>query len=132
MVEFHSCGFIRDILDDLIDLGVEIVHSQVGCMDLPELARRFGGRICFEADFDRQRLPRESPQWVRDEVFRIAECLGSPKGGLFIVAEVAGATPLANVEAYLAALAELSDRGRESDLAQRRKAAGAGAKKRKN
>ena len=108
MVEFHSCGFIRDIIDDLIELGVEVVHSQVGCMDLPELSRRFKGRICFEADFDRQQMPQQSPEWVRSEVFRIVEQLGSPAGGLFIVAEVAGATPLENVEAYIAAIRELS------------------------
>jgi hypothetical protein len=108
MIEFHSCGYIRDILDDLIDLHVEIVHSQVGCMDLAELASRFKGRICFEADFDSQRMPLESPQWVRDEVHRIVEHLGSPQGGLFIVAEVAGATPIENVEAYIETIADIN------------------------
>lgn len=108
MVEFHSCGYIRDIIDDLIDLRVEVIHSQVCCMDLAELARRFKGRVCFEADFDRQRMPVESPGWIRDEVHRIADHLGSTKGGLFIVAEVAGATPLANVEAYIGAIRELA------------------------
>lgn len=107
MVEFHSCGFIRDILEDLIELGVEVVHSQVGCMNLIELANRFKGRICFEADFDRQRMPLESSAWVGNEVQRIASHLGSPQGGLFIVAEVAGATPLENVEAYITAIKEL-------------------------
>ena len=107
MVEFHSCGFIRDIIDDLIEMEVEIVHSQVGCMNLTELAARFQGRICFEADFDRQRMPVETPQWIRAEVHRMADTLGAPAGGLFIVAEVAGATPLENVEAFIAAIQEL-------------------------
>ena len=88
-------------------MDVEIVHSQVGCMNLAELANRFKGRICFEADFDRQRMPVESPRWVREEVHRIAQMLGSPFGGVFIVAEVAGATPLENVEAYISAVREL-------------------------
>ena len=107
MVEFHSCGFIREIIEDLIELRVEIVHSQVGCMDLSELAARFKGRICFEADFDRQRMPVATPEWVRAEVLRIAEHLGAADGGLFIVAEVAGATPLENVEAYIEAIREI-------------------------
>ncbi|MBE0697151.1 MAG: hypothetical protein IH586_09525 [Anaerolineaceae bacterium] len=108
MIEFHSCGFIRDIIEDLIDMQVEVVHSQVGCMNLTELAARFKGRICFEADFNRQRMPVESPQWVYDEVFRIADSLGNANGGLFIVAEVAGATPLENVEAYISAIKNLN------------------------
>ncbi len=108
MVEFHSCGYIMNIIDDLIDLGVEIVNPQVGCMPLKELAARFKGRICFHADFDRQKMPLQTPEWVRNEVFRIVEHLGSPEGGLFISAEVPGVTSLENVEAYIAAIKELS------------------------
>ena len=108
LVEFHSCGCIIDIINELIDLGVEILNSQVSCMNLQELSGRFKGRICFEADFDRQQMSRQSPQWVRDEVFRLAEHFGSPNGGLFITAEVPGATSLANVEAFIEAITELS------------------------
>ena len=111
MVEFHSCGYIRDIISDMIDLGVQIVHSQVSCMDIDELASMFRGHICLGADFDRQKMPVCSPEWVGSEVERLSEHLGGPDGGLFIVAEVSGPTPLANIEAYIESIHRLQSEG---------------------
>jgi len=55
-VYMHSDGFIRDILDDLIEIGVDAINAQVTCMDLAELQRRFAGRITFWGQMDRQHM----------------------------------------------------------------------------
>ena len=55
-VFMHSDGHIVDILDDLIAVGVHALNSQVGCMGVPELGRRFRGRLTFWGEVDRQEL----------------------------------------------------------------------------
>ncbi len=73
-VIMHSDGFILDIIDDLIEIGVDAVNSQLFCMDLEELERRFGGRICFWGEIDRQyTLPFGSEQEIRESVDRVKD-----------------------------------------------------------
>jgi len=55
-VFMHSDGNIIDILDDLIAVGVHAINSQVACMGVPELGRRFCGRLTFWGEIDRQDL----------------------------------------------------------------------------
>jgi uroporphyrinogen decarboxylase len=52
----HSDGYIMDIYPDLIEIGVDAVNSQIFCMDVAEIGRRFAGRITFWGEVDRQRL----------------------------------------------------------------------------
>ena len=73
-VVMHSDGYITDILEDLIEIGVDAINSQLFCMDMEELERRFGGRICFWGEIDRQyTLPFGSGQEIRSAVDRVAE-----------------------------------------------------------
>ena len=55
-VYLHSDGHILDIIEDLIELGVDALNAQVTCMDWAELADRFAGRITFWGQMDRQHL----------------------------------------------------------------------------
>ena len=44
----HSCGYIIDILDDLIEIGLDVIQmDQQQNMGLELLGERFGGRITF-------------------------------------------------------------------------------------
>jgi hypothetical protein len=52
----HSDGQIMDILPDLIEIGVDAVNSQIFCMDVAELGRRFAGKMTFWGEVDRQHL----------------------------------------------------------------------------
>jgi uroporphyrinogen decarboxylase len=52
----HSDGYITDIFPDLIEIGLDAVNSQVFCMDIEELGRRFAGKITFWGEVDRQHL----------------------------------------------------------------------------
>ncbi|MFQ5804845.1 MAG: uroporphyrinogen decarboxylase family protein [Phycisphaerae bacterium] len=52
----HSDGYILDVLEDLIELGVDAVNAQVTCMDLGKLSQRFAGRITFWGQMDRQHM----------------------------------------------------------------------------
>ena len=58
-VFFHSCGNIRSILPDLIDIGVNahlVFQTTASDMDACSIAREFGGRLAFYGGMDVQHL----------------------------------------------------------------------------
>jgi uroporphyrinogen-III decarboxylase len=55
-VFMHSDGNILDIMEDLVAVGIDALNSQVACMGIAELGRRFAGRITFWGEIDRQIL----------------------------------------------------------------------------
>jgi len=82
---FHSCGNVRPLLPDFIELGVDIlnpVHVRATGMDPVELKRDFGRDIVFwGGGVDTQDvLPHGTPAEVRDDVRRNIEAL-APGGG---------------------------------------------------
>jgi uroporphyrinogen decarboxylase len=52
----HSDGYIIDIIPDLIELGLDALNSQIFCMDVKELGRRFKGKLTFWGEIDRQHI----------------------------------------------------------------------------
>jgi uroporphyrinogen decarboxylase len=45
---YHSDGYIEPIIDDLVEIGVDILNPvQPECMDLLRLKKRYGGNLCF-------------------------------------------------------------------------------------
>jgi uroporphyrinogen-III decarboxylase len=79
----HSCGHIVEILDDLIDIGLDVIHmDQQENMGLDLLSERFSGRITFFSCADIQTiLPTNDHEKIRTYCRRMAEKLGTPKGG---------------------------------------------------
>ena len=72
---FHSCGAVRDLIPDLIEIGVDILNPvQVSAagMDTRSLKKEFGRDLTFwGGGVDTQRiLPLGTPQQVKDEVRR--------------------------------------------------------------
>ena len=70
---FHSCGAIRPLIPELIEIGVDIldpVQPEAAGMNLAELKAEFGGKICFHGSISTQKtLPNGAPSDVRREVF---------------------------------------------------------------
>ena len=91
----HSDGNISAIYEDLVDLGVDAVNSQLFSMDIEELGRRVRGRITFWGEIDRQAvLCDPDPEAGRRAVRRVAAALHDPRGGLIAQLELgAGANP---------------------------------------
>ena len=114
-VFMHSDGYIQQIYPDLIELGVDAVNSQLGCMDLNWLEANAKGRITFWGEVDRQHvLPDPDVQRTRDEVRRIARHLYKPEGGIIAQLEFG---PGSNPAAVLAAFEEWDSIGAEMALA---------------
>jgi uroporphyrinogen decarboxylase len=91
---FHSCGNAVPVIDDLVEVGVDILNPvQVAAMgDMADVKARFGDRMVFWGGIDTQRvLPLGSPEDVEAEVKQRIRELGP--GGGFVVAAVHAIQP---------------------------------------
>lgn len=111
-VFFHSCGAIRELIPDLIEIGVDVLNPvQVSAagMDTDELAREFGRDLVFwGGGVDTQRvLGSGVPAEVRADVLRHVMDL-APGGGFVFAAvhNIQANVPPENVLAMRMALDE--------------------------
>jgi len=85
----HSCGGVSKILEDLIEIGVDILNPiQVSAagMDPAQLKAQLGNRLCFCGGIDTQHvLPHGSPKDVEEEVQRRIQQM-APGGGYVLAA----------------------------------------------
>ncbi|MCL2701302.1 MAG: hypothetical protein FWE88_06370 [Phycisphaerae bacterium] len=89
-VLMHSCGKITEIIDDLIDAGVDLLQfDQPTLHGIETLGRRFGGRVTFWCPVDIQRtLQTKDATLIRAEAKQLVDTLGRFGGGF-----VAGCYP---------------------------------------
>ncbi|MBD3181613.1 uroporphyrinogen-III decarboxylase [Candidatus Poribacteria bacterium] len=85
---FHSCGAVRELIPDLIDLGLDALNPvQVAAkgMELLELKADFGHKLTFHGCIDHQNvLARGTTEVVKKEVRRVIDIMAS--GGGFCLA----------------------------------------------
>jgi uroporphyrinogen-III decarboxylase len=97
---FRSEGNITEIFGDLVEIGVDAIHAQLGCMDLGPLAERFRGRVTFWGDVDRLKiLPQGTSADVRAAVRHVRDALDFGRGGLIAQCEWAPDFPFHNIAA---------------------------------
>ncbi len=117
-VMLHCCGGVRELLDDLIEAGLDTINPvQISCagMDPAGLKRDFGSRICFWGGGcdTRQVLPKASPAQVREHVLRNLEILALGGGFVFQqVHNIMADVPPENIVAMFDAVAEYNGRRR--------------------
>lgn len=109
---FHSCGNVRPLIPDYIELGTQIlnpIHIRAAGMDPVQLKRDFGDSLVFwGGGVDTQGvLPNGSPQEVKDDVRRNIEALGVGGGFVFnTVHNIQADVPAENLLAMFEALTE--------------------------
>ena len=100
---YHSCGAIRPIIPDLIEIGLDVLNPiQCNCpgMDPLELKKEFGTALSFMGGVDTQQL---LPFGTVDEVYRetvlLLEGMTTDGGGYILAAShaVPPETPLENI-----------------------------------
>ena len=73
----HSCGSIFPIINDLIELGVDVIHPVQALakdMDAPNLKKHFDGRVAFCGGVDAQQLlVNGTPEQVIQKVLELKE-----------------------------------------------------------
>ena len=86
-IYLHSCGSIYNILDELIDAGVEVINPvqpRAEKMDSVDLKKRFGNRVVFHGGIDEQHvLPYGSVLEVQEEVWERITAF-APGGGYIL------------------------------------------------
>jgi uroporphyrinogen decarboxylase len=98
----HSDGNISAIYEDLVELGVDAVNSQLWCMDMADIASKFAGRITFWGELSRQdTLPFGDRNAVRESAARMISLLRVHGGGLIGQFEIGPDVPLENAEEAL-------------------------------
>lgn len=103
-VRMHTNGRVVPVIRDLIDAGVTVLSLEDGVNSIDEMAREIDGRAALRLNLDVQTLIRfGSPEEIDRHIRNCIEGLGSPQGGLHLVARIAPATPHDNVEAVKAA-----------------------------
>ena len=104
----HSCGSIFPIIDDLIELGVDVIHpiqALAQDMDAPNLKAHFQGKTAFCGGVDAQHLlVNGTPQQVSDKVCELKQLFPT---GLIISPSheaILQDIPPANIKALFVAL----------------------------
>lgn len=111
-VAYHSCGAIRPIIPDLIEIGLDVLNPiQCNCpgMEPLSLKREFGKELTFMGGVDTQDLlPRGGSVQVFKETRRLIEGMTADGGGYILAAShsIPPETPLENVFAMYAAAGE--------------------------
>ncbi|HOJ33432.1 MAG TPA: uroporphyrinogen decarboxylase family protein [Candidatus Hydrogenedentes bacterium] len=102
-VAYHCCGALREIIPDLIEIGVDVLNPvQCLCpgMDPVELKREFGKQLTFMGGVDTQRLlPEATAEEVRRATMELVEKMTSDGGGYILAAThtVPPETPDSNI-----------------------------------
>jgi uroporphyrinogen decarboxylase len=111
-VFFHSCGNVRELLPDFIDMGIDIinpVHITASGMEPRQLKKDFGKDIVFwGGGIDTQDvLPHGTPQKVSDHVKRSLDVF-APGGGFVFntIHNIQADVPPENIAAMYETLAE--------------------------
>lgn len=85
LIFYHSCGYVLPFLDDLIEIGVDILNPvQPESMDFAEVHARTAGRLSYWGTIGTQQvLPFGTPDEVREAVWRNLRICGA-QGGILI------------------------------------------------
>lgn len=85
LIFYHSCGYVLPFLDDLIEIGVDILNPvQPECMAFEDVYKKVGGRISFWGTLGTQTtLPFGTPEDVKKVVWNNLRLCGKA-GGLVI------------------------------------------------
>jgi uroporphyrinogen decarboxylase len=89
-IAYHSCGAVRPIIGDLIEMGLDVLNPiQCNCpgMDAAELKSEFGDHLAFMGGVDTQGLlPTGSASEVRRETRRLLDIMTAGGGGYILAA----------------------------------------------
>lgn len=99
---FHSCGQIRPIIPDLIEIGFDVLHPlQPSAMDLTEIGQAFSGQICFAGGVDVQDwLPLGDAGQVEEQIRWLIDTLDNAQGNYIIAPtnSIMPDTPWTNIQ----------------------------------
>jgi uroporphyrinogen-III decarboxylase len=106
-VFFHSCGHLDEILDELIDLGIDVLWPQSAIFDANPsfLEKCQKNKVALYVHPDRQYLiPLGSPKEIETTIKRYADRYHALGGGGIFHVEMENDAPFENVKALIEAI----------------------------
>ena len=110
-VWMHSCGKVNEIMEPLIEIGLDAINlQQPRALGIEEIGRQYAGRICFESLCDIQAtLPFKGKEEIREEARLLLDTWATAGGG-FVLSDYGDGegigVPLWKKEVMLAAFRE--------------------------
>jgi uroporphyrinogen decarboxylase len=104
IIFMHSCGKVEDLIDDLVEAGVEVLNPlQPECNNLQMIYSKYKDRLSFWGGIGVQSvMPHGSPDEVMQKVRETTELLGQHGGFLLAPAHILDPSiPWENIEAYI-------------------------------
>ncbi len=109
LVHMHSDGYILNLMDDIIDCGVDIINLQDLVNGIDNIKKELKGRIAIDLDIDRQSVvPMGTPKDIDDLIKEAVTKLWAPEGGLSLLHALEPPTPIENIDALFTALTKYS------------------------
>ena len=109
-VFMHSDGMIEAIYPHLIEIGVNALNSQLFSMDIEKLGRKYGGKITFWGEMDRQNLlPLGTREDIESAVKRLLKAFSHFDGGFIAQCEWGGDVSSENIRAVFGAFNQYGD-----------------------
>jgi len=99
---WHVCGSVHDVLPMMIDAGIDVfdvVQTSARDMEIENVYRLYGGKVCLHGGLDVQKLLVEKSEVeVREEVRKIMDLWGN-RGGVILAPshETLPDTPIGNI-----------------------------------
>lgn len=88
LYEHHSCGYITQIIPDLVEIGVDVINPLNVCNDMEMIKREYGDKITLKGGIDNQLLDQGecNEEQIRRETRRAMDAYAA--GGRYIPAFV--------------------------------------------
>jgi hypothetical protein len=110
VIHMHSDGDLRELAEDLLDAGVQVLNCQDNVNGVDWMAANLKGRVCLDLSLDQQTLtPFGTPEQIDAHILGLVRDLGSPEGGLMLRYGLYPGVPLPNVAAVMDALEKYTD-----------------------
>lgn len=108
---FHSDGTLWDVMEDIIACGVDALHPiEPQAMDLAEVKRKYGDRLCLIGSVDVDLLARGSAEEIRAQVKQNIQAAG--KNGGYVLGSGNSIPDYVPFENYIALLEASKTLGR--------------------
>jgi len=96
---FHSDGLLWDVIDDLVEIGIDALHPiDPTCMDIVEVKRKAAGRLCVFGNVPNDLLMTGTPEEVADYTKKLIKTVGL--GGGYCVGSGNSVPEWASIDNY--------------------------------